>query len=243
MKTTDIITDKINRLTKGYVFTYSDFTPEVESKEAIIKTLNRLVKKGKIKKLSKGKYYKAEISPFGALIPPQQQVVKDLLMNGDKITGYLTGYSIYNQLGLTTQVSNTIQIGKNEVRPSLKRGIYTIKFIKQKNTITEKNIPLLQILDCIRTIKKIPDTNIADACKQIALLIENRRAEDISSMIRLSKKYPPSTRAMLGSILDYLGENSDRNTLLNSLNPITTYEFPGASDVLGKQVEYWNIKS
>ena len=108
---------------------------------------------------------------------------------------------------------------------------------------TEKNIPLLQILDCIRTIKKIPDTNIADACKQIALLIEKRRAEDISSMIRLSKKYPPSTRAMLGSILDYLGENSDRNTLLNSLNPITTYEFPGASDVLGKQVENWNIKS
>ncbi|MFP4664989.1 MAG: DUF6088 family protein [Bacteroidales bacterium] len=243
MKTTDIIIDTINRLPKGYVFTYGDFTPEVKSKEAIIKALNRLAKKGKITKLSKGRYYKPEQSPFGELPPPQQQVVKDLLVSGDKITGYLTGYSIYNQLGLTTQVSSTIQIGRNEVRPPLKRGIYTIKFIKQKNTITEKNIPLLQILDSIRTIKKIPDTSIADACRQIAKLVKERSTEDVISMIRLSKKYPPATRALLGGILDYIGENPDRETLINSLNPITTYDFPGISKVLGKQIENWNIES
>jgi len=74
---------------------------------------------------------------------------------GGKITGYITGYSIYNQLGLTTQVGNTIQIGKNQVRPGFKRGRYTISFIRQKNTITKANIPLLQLLDAIRYIKKI----------------------------------------------------------------------------------------
>jgi hypothetical protein len=243
MKSTDIITDTINRLPKGYVFTYGDFTPEVKSKEAIIKALNRLVKKGKIKKLSKGKYYKAEQSHFGELNPPQQQVVKDLLQCGEKIIGYLTGYSIYNQLGLTTQVSNIIQIGRNEIRPSLKRGIYTIKFIKQKNTITEKNIPLLQLLDCMRSIKNIPDTNIADSCKQIASLLRALEVEDLRSLTRLSKKYPPSTRALLGSILDYIKANPDRETLFNSLNPITTYDYPGISEILGKQVENWNIKS
>jgi len=242
MKATDIITDTINRLPKGYVFTYGDFTPEVKSKEAIIKALNRLAKKGKITKLSKGRYYKPEQSPFGELPPPQQQVVKDLLVSGEKITGYLTGYSIYNQLGLTTQVSNTIQIGRNEVRPSFKRGIYTIKFIKQKNTITEKNIPLLQILDCMRTIKKIPDTSIPDASKQIVQLVKEQSTDGIYSMIKLAKKYPPATRALLGSILDYIGENPDRETLLNSLNPITTYDFPGISNILGKQIENWNIK-
>jgi hypothetical protein len=243
MKTTDIIIDTINRLPKGYVFTYGDFTPEEKSKEAIIKALNRLAQKGKIKKLSKGKYYKAEQSPFGELPPPQQQVVKDLLISGEKTIGYLTGYSIYNQLGLTTQVSNTIQIGRNEIRPSLKRGIYTIIFIKQKNTITENNIPLLQILDCMRNIKKIPDTNIADASKQIVELVKKQSTEETNSMIKLAKKYPPATRALLGSILDYIGGNPDKETLINSLNPITTYDFPGISKVLGKQIENWNIKS
>ena len=83
---------------------------------------------------------------MGTLQPNQAQVVKDLLEENGKITGYLTGYSIYNQLGLTTQVNNTIQIGKNQVRPKFKRERYTITFIKQKNSITKENIPLLQVL-------------------------------------------------------------------------------------------------
>src|SRR5690606_29431044 len=115
-------------LPKGYVFTYADFINEVNNKEAIIKALNRMTASGKISKLSKGKFYKPENTVFGALQPNQYQVVKDLLEEDGKTIGYLTGYSIYNKLGLTTQVSNTIQIGKNEIRPKFKRERYTISF-------------------------------------------------------------------------------------------------------------------
>jgi hypothetical protein len=104
------------------VFTYVDFTIEVNQKEAVIKALNRMVASGKIAKLSKGKYYKPENTPLGNLQPNQEQVVKDLLEENGKIMGYLTGCSIYNQLGLSTQISNTIQIGKNQVRPNFKRA-------------------------------------------------------------------------------------------------------------------------
>ena len=171
MKITDYIAYIIDRFPKGFVFTYADFNSEVSQKQALIKALNRMVISGKIAKLSKGKYYKPETTPFGDLLPNQKQVVKDLLEEKGKINGYLTGYSIYNQLGLTTQVSNTIQIGKNEIRPSFKRDRYTIDFIKQKNNITKDNIPLLQILDAIRYIKKIPDTTITNSCiRFIAIL-------------------------------------------------------------------------
>lgn len=37
MKITDYIADSIDRLPKGYVFTYADFLGEVKSKEAVIK--------------------------------------------------------------------------------------------------------------------------------------------------------------------------------------------------------------
>jgi hypothetical protein len=87
----------IDRLPKGYVFTYSDFMTEVTTKEAVIKALNRMVASGKITKLSKGKYYKPENTQFGNLQPSQAQVVKDLLEENKKTTGYLTGYSIYSQ--------------------------------------------------------------------------------------------------------------------------------------------------
>jgi len=90
------------------------------------------VKSGKLSKLSKGKYYKPENSSFGNLQPKQAEIVKDLLEDGGKIVGYLTGYSIYNQLVLTTQVSNTIQIGKNQLRPAFKRGPYNISLSDKK---------------------------------------------------------------------------------------------------------------
>ena len=239
MKTTEYIAITINRFPKGYVFTYDDFISKVNERQAVIKALNRMAASGKIAKLSKGKYYKPESTPFGDILPSQKQVVKDLLEENGKPVGYLTGYSIYNKLGLTTQVSNTIQIGKNDIRPNFKRERYTIAFIKQKNTITKESIPLLQILDAIRYIKKIPDSNTRSSCLRFLKIVKGLNEKEISILIRSAMKYPPATRALLGAILD---ENKTTSTdiLYNSLNPITKYKLTGASTVLSA-TEKWNI--
>jgi len=213
----------------------------VNKKEAIIKALNRMAASGKIIKLAKGKFYKPEMTSFGNLQPSLNQIVKDILENNGKIIGYLTGYSIYNTLGLTTQVSNTIQIGKNEIRSSFKRGRYTISFIKQKNTITKDNIPLLQILDSIRYIKKIPGTSNGDAGKRLLVIISELNQNEINTLIRLSLKYPPSTRALTGALLEKSGMAKVTKQLRRSLNPITTYKIPGIlKDISSAQ--NWNIK-
>ena len=240
MKTTDYIAVTIDRLPKGYVFTYADFTTEVNKKEAVIKALNRMVVSGKIAKLAKGKYYKPESTPFGNLEPNQFQVVKDLLEEDGKVIGYLTGYSVFNQLGLTTQVSNTIQIGRNEIRPALKRERYTIKFIKQKNTITKENIPLLQFLDAIQNIKKIPDSNLSSICARLLSLLKKMSSKNLATLVRLSQKYPPATRALLGALLEELGILEFQESLQKSLNPITKYKLSGISKTL-KTAEKWNL--
>jgi len=240
MKTPEYIALTIDRLPKGYVFTYADFMAEVNKKEAVIKALNRMVKAGKIAKLSKGKYYKPEDTPFGILQPNQAQVVKDLLEEDGKIVGYLTGYSIYNKLGLTTQVSNIIQIGKNQIRPNFKRERYFISFIRQKNTITKENIPLLQILDSIRYIKKIPDATIEASCKRLLSIIKNLSEKDKGTMVRLALKYPPVTKALLGALLEELKESSLIEPLYKSINPITKYKLKGAGNLL-RAAGKWNI--
>lgn len=241
MKTVEYIAFTIDRLPKGYVFTYSDFVTKVNRKEAVIKTLNRMAASDKIVKLVKGKFYKPETTVFGSLQPNQAQVVKDLLENDSKLIGYLTGYSIYNQLGLTTQVSNTIQIGKNEIRPSFQRDRYTISFIKQKNTITKENIPLLQILDSMRYIKKIPDTNTASACKRFLGIIKDLKEKDITTLVRLALKYPPATRAFLGALLEENGNITLTESLRKSLNQITVYKLSGVNKIL-PNAEKWNIR-
>jgi hypothetical protein len=240
MKITDYIANSIDRLPRGYVFTYADFMGEVKSKDAVIKALNRMVTAGRINKLSKGKYFKPEKTTFGELAPPQYQIVKDLLEEDGKVIGYLTGYSIYSKLGLSTQIGNLIQIGKNEVRPEFKRGRYKISFVRQRNTITKESIPLLQILDAIRYVRKIPDATISKSCLRFIELISRLSESELKTLVRLSQKYPPSCRALLGAILEHLGLTEFLSALIKSLNPITQYQLPGVGDVLSN-AQNWNI--
>jgi hypothetical protein len=241
MKTTENIKNSIDRFPKGYVFTYGDFVGKVESNEALAKALNRLAASGKIVKLAKGKFYKPEQSPFGELPPDQYQAVKDLLENGGKVVGYLTGLSIYNTLGLTTQVGSTIQIGRNEVRSSFKRGRYTISFVKQRNSITKENTPLLQLLDGLRFIKKIPDSSVLNSCRILQNRISALSEQEQGTLVRLSVKYQPATRALLGAMLCELGQEGMAEKLKKSLNPLTSYIIPGISEVL-LSASKWGIK-
>ncbi len=241
METTEYIRIRIDRIPEGHIFSYSDFMESLPAKEAIIKALNRMAASGKIAKLSKGKYYKPENTPFGVLLPDQYQIVKDVLEENGKIVGYLTGYSIYNHLGLTTQISNTIQIGKNKVRASFTRERYRITLIRQNNVITKDNIPLLQILDAIRFIKKIPDCTTESACWRLLWLIKNLSPNDRRVMARLALKYAPATRALTAALLETVTEAGTTDALMKSLNPITQYSFPEVGKVLPNTLK-WQIK-
>ena len=225
MKLTDIIKNKIDRFADGYVFTYSDFDIDVKNESALKVTLYRLVRSGKIERLSKGRFYKPKKGIVGNLKPDEYEIVKDLLKDGNKITGYITGYSIFNSFKLTTQVPNVIQIGANFDKKGIKRNIYTIKFVRQWNKISKNNIPLLQLLDCIRFIKTIPDTTIENSIKRITVLIEELSDSEKKYLTDLAANYPPSTRALTGAILEQSGSNEFANKLLKTLKTTTTYKF------------------
>lgn len=242
MKVSDIVSDKIDRLQTGYVFTYSDFDIPVNKGDALIKVLNRMVKEGKICKLSKGRFYKPKETQFGELKPDTYQIVKDLLEKNGKVTGYITGYSAYNQLGLTTQVPNLIQIGVNKQRKSLQRGIYSIRFMLQNNKITKENITLLKILDAIKGIKEIPDTTVDKACKGLREIINDLEKNKLSDLKTLALNYNPSTRALLGAIIETVYDVNESESLYNSLNPSTNKYFLGISESVLPNKKRWNIR-
>lgn len=240
MKVADYIENEVDKIKPGKVFTYKDILRETSDREALIKGLNRMVEKGQLKKLSKGRYYRPEKSEFGVLPPPEAEVVKDLLWDGRKRIGYLSGLSVYPDLGLTTQRSSTIQIASNDIRPAFKRGKYRIRYIRQKNPITADNIPLLQILDAIRYIKKIPDSSIPAACNRLKAIVKELSEKEQEKMVQLVGKYPPSTRALLGAILEAGGNGRFRYELKKNLNPITQYKYPEAHTALPTAND-WNI--
>jgi len=140
------IEEDILRMTPDIVFTYRDLGyPPIDSGN-VIRKLNRMVESGVLMKLSKGRYYKPKNSIFGQLRPRQEEIVKDLLWRDGRPIGYLTGYSVFNQLGLTTQISNIIEIGSKIRRNKKQRGMYEIRFVLQPNEINSRNIPFFKFL-------------------------------------------------------------------------------------------------
>ena len=237
----DIVKSRINAFKEGYVFSYMDIEGPSKNREAIIKALNRLTEKGVLQKLTKGKFYKPSLLNKGKLGPDLNEIVKDLLVHNGEQIGYLTGYSIFNKMHLTTQLSNTIQIGRNTFKPTIKRSIYTIQFVLQRNIITKENIEILQVLDCLKMIKGIPDTTKDNSLYVIGKIIRKYKKAQRDTLIHLSMKYPSSTRALLGMIFEEEKIMGPLDKIRESLNPISKFNITLRDyDKLVK--DNWNIK-
>lgn len=232
------VKQKIETIPEGVVLGIKDFQVETQYEPTLVKVLNRLVKQGDLERLSKGKYYKPKRTMFGLLKPSASEIAKDLLERNGEIIGYITGTTAFAGMGLTTQIASSIVIGTNKYRRPIKRGEYTIRFLVQDNQITEKNIPLLRILDAIRLIREIPattpDESIAVLQKTMSCLPKKEQDE----LVSLSKNYTPYVRALLGAILESIG--ADVNDLRNTLNGVTTYKLPISIQSLPTK-NNWNI--
>lgn len=241
MKNKEKVIKKVKKIPKGIVFTYEDICQNSKEKEAVIKNLNRLVTSGALSKLYKGRFYKAKQTPFGKLQPNEFETSKDLLEKKGKLIGYLTGFAIYNKLKLTTQIGNIIQIGRKDPKPSIQRGKYKIQFVKQNNEITKRNIPVLQILDCIRYIKQIPDSSPLFIYNRLKSIISGLSSKEKILLVKLALNYSPATRALTGAILDEIGQQNLTESLLNSLNPISNYKLGIPQEIISNSNK-WNIK-
>jgi len=238
---TDIVKNIIDKFETGYIFTVEDFPMSVESPKNVSKILNHFVAIGYLRKLSKGKFYKPQTSKFGELQPNTYQIVKDLIQKEGKLIGYITGYSAFNDFALTTQISAILEIGMRKEKKAIVRGVYRIRFIRQENTITKENIPLLRLLDCLRFFKNIPDTTPDQACQRLIYLIGKLDEQEISKIIKLALKYTPQAIALLGAILEIIKPQEDTSVLFKKLNPITVYKL-GISDKILPTKKKWNIQ-
>lgn len=239
------ITREVQKLVENfepdYVFTYQDLNLPTEWSESVIKMLNRLVSKGVISKISKGRFYKPKRSVFGTLRPKQEEIVKDLLEKDGEVIGYMTGYSVFNRLGLTTQVPNIIQIGSNVRKNKKQRGLFTISFILQTNPITKENIPLLQLLDAIRFIKEVPDATISQSCRRMIAIIRELNEKETDKLLILAEKYPPMVRAILGAMIENIYGANKVLPLWNTLNPLTSYKI-GIDEQVLPEIKKWRIE-
>jgi len=213
---------------------------EGQSELAYFKALSRLAQSGKLVRLEKGKFYKSKTTRFGPIRPTESEIIKALTQKGDKITGYLTGNALYNRLGLTTQVPNTLTIARRTRLPEKDLSGYKIRFTVRPFPFKETDVPLMQLLDAFTDIQKIPDTSPEKVVPFLVEKISNLQPLQISRMMKLALKYPPSTRALLGALLEAYLPSQPTDILRKSLNPLTKYKLKGIETVLPNNTK-WNF--
>ena len=96
----------------------------------------------------KGIYYRAVKTPFGFSKIDYNKLINDLyLCDIDQVYGYISGPTLANKIGLTTQMAKEEYIVTNNNR--VVSDIDNIKLIKPPVNVTRDNYKILQVLDLL----------------------------------------------------------------------------------------------
>lgn len=241
MKVTDKILAKINRIDTGDVFGYDILGIDSDEVLAASKALSRLVDKGVIKRARKGYYYKPKVSVFGEQKPREDVLLSLYLFEKNKQVAYVTGTRLYNRLGLTTQVPNSVRIASLDRQVKGKVGNTIVKPAKSYVKVTADNIKYLEILDVIKDLNTIPDLEKTDGIVYLKNVLRGFDATEIKKLVTYGASYPPKVRALLGALLEELKISfSTYNVLKRSMNPSSSFDY-GINSQLLSTVTSWNI--
>ncbi|KOO59967.1 hypothetical protein WH43_01185 [Rheinheimera sp. KL1] len=234
---------QIEKIKPGKLFSYQDISVYAEHSEAVVKAVNRNADKLGLMKVKKGLFYKAEFGRFGPMAPQENEIIQYFTKHKSKIVGYITGPALYYQWGLTTQVPVEINIAtaakKNEKANFFGLRVSTLP-ARYKN-ISEKNTELLQFLDILNNIERIPDSNVDYVSNKLSSRLIKFSDESIKDLEHIAKvAYSERTKALLGTFFEhYLSYFSKE--LHSSLNPSSTYLFSNSTKMRNAQ-KHWHLK-
>jgi hypothetical protein len=241
MNLSEQIRNTIEGFPVGKTFGYADLEIAKDKYQTAAKTIERLQANGVIKKIAKGVFYKPEKSIFGELKPDYTEQLRPYLFENGKRIAYETGSSLYNKMGLTTQVSFRIKIASRGKRVSINRGAIKADAVKSYAEVTDANYDLLGFLDAIKDVKNIPDCSANKAMKILRSKISNLNEKQIVDLVKYALLYPPRVKALVGAILEDLSTKVSLETLKEGLNPLTKIKI-GLKETDLPTIKNWNIK-
>lgn len=233
---------QLQQLGVGEVFENTYFKVAPQQMTTLAKFLSRKVAEGLLMRLTKGKYYKPNKTIFGILAPVSQQVIKSVTQKKGQTIGYITGIKAYQEKRLTTQLPNIIEIAIHGKPKSYQKiGAYQFRFITRKFAFTPEQVPLLQWLDALKDIKRIPDTSISETIHVIKAILTKMPLDEVTIMIELAQHYPPFVKALLGAIVQEAQPHISLIPLLRGLNPLSIYKIGLKANDLNYQKK-WKIR-
>lgn len=187
------------------------------SEVAFYKTLERLCDSGRLEKISKGVYHLPKKGRFGT-VPPSEKDIVNVFVEEEK--GVVVGYSLYNALNLTTQISKSTVVLSSRIDGNVK-NIKNVNIQKVNLRFTDEVNSVICALEVLQNLKFIEDLNLV-SYKAYTEKIAQSFSQDAFDKIIGERKYKKSTIASMRDVLDYY---KVENNLSDELSDISEYKY------------------
>lgn len=152
--------DLYNYLIETYGFNEPIISKDVSykkySRQWLYKGFNKLCESGKIIKYEKGLYYVPTKTLLGdSLLDPKKVIEKKYINSGQEIIGYYSGVTFLNQLRISTQMPNTIEIYTNNERSNVRDvniGKQKVLLRRARTEINNENAAVLSLLELMNFV-------------------------------------------------------------------------------------------
>ncbi|MCB9843694.1 MAG: hypothetical protein H6812_10590 [Phycisphaeraceae bacterium] len=196
---------------------FSDLPPS-----AVAQALSRLERARFLERLSKGVYYRARNTTFGAS-KPNPAAVKELASKRTKV--FPAGIAAANLLGLTTQVPRHSEVATSSMSlPRKLVGSETVVHTKRPESWERLTMMEAAILDVLRRGGRTSELPSSQTASKLKSLLKQRNR--LARLLRVALTEPPRVRAMLGAFAELIGSSpQELKRLRDSLNPLSRFDF------------------
>lgn len=182
------------------------------------KTLERLSKKGLLRHITKGIYYKPEITESGTEEIREEDIIDYYIENS---SGVVVGNKLYRGIGITEQAESKIEVLSTKLNEE-KKNISNVEIRRLSLELNKETTQMIKLLDIIQNYQKIVDINKKALMRYFAYYC-HLYCDDAANYVINNKKYKKSTIAFLANILDKFGV---AHTLHKYLSPLSNYKIP-----------------
>lgn len=197
---------------------YREKLSEEITEAAYYKTLQRLCEAGELVKIAKGTYHLPKVGKYGIIPPSEKEIVSAFTQNE---TGTTIGYSLYNELNLTTQVSKTITVMSSALE-GFTKSIRNIVVHQVPLQFSEEVKNMVHGLEVLQNFNSIQDINYSAFFQFTEALAETFNPEAFHKVIE-TRNYKKATISFMREILEYY---EIENNLDEYLSALSEYKHP-----------------
>lgn len=198
------------------------------SEESFYQTLGRLCKSGELSRIAKGTYYRPKISKYGIVPPSEKEIISAFTESN---SGTVIGYTLYNNLKLTTQLPKKVEVLSSRMDQQTKNiSNVLLQFCDLVYTPNVEN--MIHMLEVLQNFDRIQDLNsgcFIEYCKNFVSTYNDATFK----VVNTQKKYQKRTISFLKNILDFYNVSNDLDRYLSTMSD---YKHPTMEEII-KSIE------